>query len=53
MEEEMPIRSSILAWRNQWKRSLEGCCPQGHRESDTTEVTYLAFKLNQFRTTLR
>ena len=49
----MATHSSVLARRIQSKRSLGGCCPQGHKESDTTEVTYLEVKLNQFRTILR
>ena len=32
-----PLQSSCL--KNPVKRSLVGCCPQGHTESDTTEAT--------------
>ena len=37
LEEEMATDSSILAWRISWQRSLAGCGPWGHRESDMTE----------------
>ena len=53
LEEGMAPHSSILAWRIPWteepgglqsmgsqrvgQRSLAGCSPWGHRESDTTE----------------
>ena len=37
LEKEMATHSSVLAWRGQ--RSLVGCCPWGHTESDTTEAT--------------
>ena len=40
LEEEMATHYSILAWRISWaKRSLVGSSPQGHKESDMTEVT--------------
>ena len=32
----MTTHSSILAWRIHGQRSLAGCCPWGHKESDTT-----------------
>ena len=35
----MSPHSSILAWRIHGQRSLVGCSSQGHKESDTTEVT--------------
>ena len=34
----MVTRSSILAWRVPWTEP-GGYSPQGHKESDTTEVT--------------
>ena len=34
LEEGMATHSSILAWK---QKSLEGCSPWGHKESDTTE----------------
>ena len=38
LEEGMATHSSILAWRNpHGQRSLAGCSPWGHEESDTTE----------------
>ena len=38
-EKGIATRSSILAWRTPWTRSLAGYSPWGHKESDTTEVT--------------
>ena len=38
----MATFSSILVWRIHGQRSLEGYSPQGHEESDTTEVTWHA-----------
>ena len=37
LEKEMAVHSNILAWKIPWARSLVGCCPWGHKESDTTE----------------
>ena len=37
LEEGMVTHSSVLAWRVPGQRSLAGCSPRGHRESDTTE----------------
>ena len=47
------IALATILWRRKWQptpvflpreshgqRSLVGCCPQGHMESDTTEATY-------------
>ena len=31
LEEETATHSSILAWRTEWARSLEGYIPWGHR----------------------
>ena len=39
LEEEVATHSSILAWRIHGQWSLLGYGPQGHKESDTTEVT--------------
>ena len=34
----MATHSSLLAWKIQWtERSLVGCCPWGHKESDMIE----------------
>ena len=40
----METHSSILAWRIPWTRSLVGCSPLDHRESDTADTT--EYKLN-------
>ena len=38
LEEGMATHSSILAWRIPVDRGAWwGCCPWGHKESDTTE----------------
>ena len=37
LEQEMAIYSSILAWEIHGQRSLVGCSPWGHKESDMTE----------------
>ena len=42
LEEGMATHSSILAWRIPWQRSLAGCTPWGHKESDTTEQLTLS-----------
>ena len=39
LEKEMATYSSIFARESCGQRSLVGCCPWGHTESDTTEVT--------------
>ena len=39
LEKGMTTHSSVLAWRIHGHRSLEGYSPQGHKESDMTEVT--------------
>ena len=36
-EKAMVTHSSILAWEIHGQRSLVGCSPCGHKESDTTE----------------
>ena len=38
-EKEMATHSSVLAWESHGWRSLVGCSPWGHTESDTTVVT--------------
>ena len=43
LEKEMAMRSSTLAWKIPWQRSLVGYGPWGLEESDTTEL--LAFLL--------
>ena len=35
----MATHSSILAWKIPWTEEPGGYRPQGHTESDTTEVT--------------
>ena len=39
VEKEVGTHFSTLARESQGQRSLVGCCPWGHTESDTTEVT--------------
>ena len=39
LEEGMTAHYSILTWRIPWTEELVGYSPQGHKESDTTEVT--------------
>ena len=36
LEKETATQSSILAWEMPWTEELVGCCPWGHKESDTT-----------------
>ena len=38
LEEKRATHSSVLAWRIPWQRSLVGCSPWGHTESDTTHT---------------
>ena len=38
LEEGMATHSSVLAWSIPWQRSLVGCSPRGHTESDMTEA---------------
>ena len=42
LEEEIATHSSILAWRIAWTEELGRLQSMGHKESDMTEVTYLA-----------
>ena len=39
LEEGIATHSSILAWRIPMDSSVAGCCPWGHKESDTTKAT--------------
>ena len=43
LEKEMATHSSNLAWRIHGWRSLVGCSPRGHKESDTTEWLHFHF----------
>ena len=36
LEKEMATHSNVLAWEIHGQRSLEGCSPWVHKESDTT-----------------
>ena len=50
LEKRMATHSSILAWRILWTEEPGGLlvCPQGHKESDTTEqLTYAHNLLKQ------
>ena len=40
LEKGMATHSSILAWRIPWTEEPGGSSPKGHKESDTTKVTY-------------
>ena len=42
LEKEMATHSSILAWKITWTEELGRLQSMGHKESDMTEVTYLA-----------
>ena len=46
MEKAMATHSSTLAWKIPWRRSLAGCSPWGHQESDTTELLHFHFSLS-------
>ena len=46
-EKAMAPLSSTLAWKIPWQRSLVGCSPWGHSESDTTERLYFHFSLSR------
>ena len=39
-EEQMATHSIILAWQTPWKGEPGGHSPWGHKESDTTELTW-------------
>ena len=42
----MAPHSSVLAWKSHGWRSLVGCSPWGHKESDTTERLHFPFSLS-------
>ena len=42
----MAPHSSTLAWKIHGQRSLVGCSPWGHKESDTTERLHFHFSLS-------
>ena len=37
LEKDMVVHSNILVWEITGQRSLLGCCPWSHKESDTTQ----------------
>ena len=41
LEKEIATHSRIIVWKVPWteERSLVGCSPWGHKESDMTEAT--------------
>ena len=39
LEEGMATHSSILAWRIPWTESLEGCSPQGRKETELKQLS--------------
>ena len=39
LEKEMATNSSSLAWRIQWLEEPDGLRPEGHKQSDMTELT--------------
>ena len=45
-EKAMAPHSSTLAWKIHGRRSLVGCSPWGHEESDTTERLHFHFLLS-------
>ena len=45
-EKAMALHSSTLAWKIHGWRSLVGCSPWGHEESDTTERLPFHFSLS-------
>ena len=48
LEEELATHSSILARESHGQRSLGGYSPQGHKESDATEVIENTPTVNSF-----
>ena len=46
MNKKMATHSSTLAWKTHGWRSLVGCSPWGHEESDTTERLHFHFSLS-------
>ena len=49
MEKEMATHSSILAWRIPWTEEPGGYSPQGHKESDMTELLTQSSKRNEIK----
>ena len=47
-EKAMAPHSSTLAWKSHGQRSLVGCSPWGHKESDMTEQLHFQFSLSTF-----
>ena len=45
-EKAMATHSSTLAWKSHGQRSLVGCSPWGHKESDTTEQLHFHFSVS-------
>ena len=45
-EKAIATHSSTLAWKIPWWRSLVGCSPWGHYESDMTERLHFHFSLS-------
>ena len=43
LEEGMAIHSSVLPGESHGERNLVGYSPLGHKESNTTEVTYHSY----------
>ena len=46
LEKAMATYSSTFAWKSHGWRSLVGCSPWGHKESDTTEWLHFHFSLS-------
>ena len=46
LEKAMAPHSSTLAWKIPWMRSLVGCSPWGHEESDMTDRLHFHFSLS-------
>ena len=46
LEKEMATHSSIFAWKILWMEELVGYSPWGHKESDTTSLSFLSFNWN-------
>ena len=46
LAEEMATHSSILAWEIHEQRSLVGCSPCGHKETNTTECLSTCSTIN-------
>ena len=49
----MATHSSILAWKIHGQRSLVGCSPRGHEESDMTEHTHAHYLIDSNKTPKR